>query len=41
MLMLVNCVLDEKLSEYLNMNVNRPDLLEDLLQVRRPNSHLP
>lgn len=33
MLMLVNSVRDEKLSEYLNMHINRPELLEDLLQV--------
>jgi len=32
MLMLVNSVRDEKLSEYLNMHINRPELLEDLLQ---------
>jgi len=32
MLMLVNTVKDEKLGEYLNMHVNRPDLVEALLQ---------
>lgn len=34
MLKLVNSVRKEKLSEYLNIHVNRPDMVEDLVQAR-------